>query len=57
MGGRDKHRPPALEDRVSYSYITGGQGGDPKRAFKLLIRWIVYPSLVGLLWKFLFKRD
>ena len=55
MGGRDRHRPPSLEDEVSYSYIPGSKGGDPMRAVKLLIRWIVYPTVIGLAWKFLFK--
>ena len=41
---------------MPYSYIAGGQGGDPKRAMRLLLRFLLYASLVGLIWKFIIKR-
>lgn len=41
---------------MPYSYIPGSGSGDPRRAMRLLLRFLLYLTLIGLLWKFVFKK-
>jgi hypothetical protein len=56
MGGRDSHRPLASEATMPYSYIPGSQGGDPARALRILIKVLLYASLVGFFWMLLKRK-
>lgn len=42
---------------MPYSYIPGSSNGDPKRAVKILLRFILYATLVGLVWRFLIDKS
>lgn len=56
MGGRESSRPPTPGDTnaMGYYYLPGGNHGDPMRALKLLVKFLLWASLIGfviLLWK------
>lgn len=51
MGGRESSRPPIPGDAnaMGYYYLPGGNHGDPMRALKLLVKFLLWASLIGFI--------
>lgn len=41
---------------MAQSYLPSGPNADYRRAMRLLLRWLLYLTLVGLIWKFLIQK-